>query len=42
MTGHPERRQLTEAAEQLVRNKPAFYATLRHFQADPPPAGATI
>ena len=34
--------QIERHARQLIRNKPAFYATLRGFQADPPPAGAAF
>jgi hypothetical protein len=34
--------QIERHARQLIRKNPAFYATLRHFQADPPPAGSAF
>ncbi len=34
--------QIARHARQLVRKKPAFYATLRNFQADPPPPEAIV
>jgi hypothetical protein len=33
--------QIERHARQLISKNPAFYATLRHFQADPPATGAT-
>jgi hypothetical protein len=35
------RERVERQARQLIRNNPAFYATLRGFQANPPPTGAT-
>jgi hypothetical protein len=34
--------QIERHARKLVHQKPAFYATLRNFQADPPPAGPAV
>ena len=36
------REQVERRARQLIRNNPSFYATLRHFQADPPPTEAIV
>ena len=34
--------QIERRAQQLIRNNPAFYATLRRLQADPPPQRPTV
>src|ERR1700722_13408607 len=34
--------QIERRAQQLIRNNPGFYATLRRLQADPPPQRPTV